>query len=125
MLKAPPSRKLASIFGKTVTLTQYLGTGDEDAFGQKNMTVLGTYRIKAEVQEITSYDLSFLVPGIADVGDAWGFFLPSYKIKGKTLNLQPEDEITWNSKTWRIDKIEDFYVGESLWYRKALMRRKL
>jgi len=123
MIKAPPQRKLRNAFMKSVTLTKYTSSDNEDDWGQQTFTVSGTYIIAAEIQEITSEDLSFMVPGTANVGDAWGWFQPTYTKKGMTITIAPEDQVTWNSKTWRIDTIEDAYLGEHLWYRKALMRR--
>jgi len=125
MFKAPPTRKLQSIFRKTVTLSKITTSGNDDAYGQKSETSSGTYRIRAEIQEITSYDLAYFVPGTVQIGDAWGYFLPSYTVNGKKVEIALEDEITWNGKTWEIDRIEDAYIGEKLWYRKAYLRRKV
>lgn len=110
---------------KKVIITKYSLSSDDDAFGQRNRTVSGTYNVNAEIQELTSEDLAFFIPGTVNLGDAWGYFLPSYNIKGLTITIAPEDEITWNGKTWRINTIEDSYFGETLWYRKALMKRQI
>lgn len=123
MLKVPPRRKLGKLLKKQVTLTKFSLSSNEDAYGQKERTVAGTYSIEAEIQEITAEDLSFLVPGVASIGDAWGYFLPSYLVSGQNITISPEDEVTWNGKTWRIDKIEDYYYGENLFYKRALMKR--
>jgi len=122
MIKAPPTRKLENLMLKKVTLTKYVMSGGTDAYGQQERT--GTsYTLKAEIQEITAENLSFFKPGTVDVGDAWGYFQPSYTVKGLTITISPEDEVTWNGKTWRIDFIEDAYIGESLWYRRAFLKR--
>ena len=123
MLKIPPSYVLKKILKKEVTLTKYTYSDGEDAYGQRSRSVSGTYKIKAEIQEITSEDLAYVVPGTMSVGDAFGFFLPTYLVQGKNISIEAEDEITWNSKTWRIDSIEDYYYGEKIWYKRAVLKR--
>jgi len=81
--------------------------------------------LEAEIQELTSEDLAFFVPGTVNLGDAYGYFLPDYNVKGQTINIVAEDEVTWNSKTWRIDTIEDYTFGEQVWYKRALLKRVL
>lgn len=122
MIKAPPTRKLANLMLKKVTLTKYALSGGTDAYGQQTRT--GTsYSIKAEIQEIRAEDLSFFKPGTVNLGDAWGYFQPTYIVKGLTITLAAEDEVTWNNKTWRVDYIEEAYIRESLWYKRAFLKR--
>jgi len=125
MLKTPPKRKLSKLLMKKVILTKFTLSGGDDAYGQRERTSSTTYRLDAEIQELTSEDLAFFVPGTVKLGDAYGYFLPNYIIKGQTITIACEDEVTWNSKTWRIDRIEDYYLGEQLWYRKALLKRAI
>jgi hypothetical protein len=94
-----------------------------DAYGQLVQSLVQTYNIPVEIQEITAWDLTFLVPGTAEIGDAWIFFLPEYDVKGQKLVVQPRDQVTWNGKTWWIDRIEEGWVGAHLWFKKALCRR--
>ena len=123
MFKLPPKTQLRKILGKTVTLKKYTYSGTEDEYGQKERTLSDSYSIKAEIQELTSEDLAFLPPGLANIGDAYGYFLPSYLAKGKTVEISTEDEIVWNNKTWRIDRVEDYYYGDKIWYKRAFLRR--
>ena len=123
MLKVPPRKKLSKIFNKTVTLEKYAYTNGSDEYGQSAGTLVDTYTINAEIQEITSEDLAFLVPGTAEVGDAWGYFYPDYTVKGQTIKIAPEDIVKWNNKTWRIDKIEDYSLGNSIFYKRAFLKR--
>lgn len=125
MLKTPPKRKLGKLMMKKVTLTKFSLSGEDDAYGQKLKDISKTYILQAEIQEITAEDLAFFVPGTVNLGDAYGYFLPDYAIKGQTISISSEDEVTWNSKTWRIDTIEDYTFGEQVWYKRALLRRVL
>ena len=125
MIRAPPPRKLRNLFLKSVTLSRYTLAAEDinDAFGQRDRTLSGTYTLKAEIQEVTSEDIAFYIAGTVNLGDAWGFFQASYFDKGKQIVIAPLDEITWNGKTWMIDTIEDAFVGEQLWFKKAFLRR--
>ena len=77
MFKVPPKAQLRKILGKKVTLKKYTYSGTEDEYGQKERTLDDSYSIRAEIQELTSEDLAFLPPGLANIGDAYGYFLPS------------------------------------------------
>ena len=124
MLKVPPKAKLRKMFRKNVTLTKYTLSKNEDAYGQASQSESQEYvNLRAEIQEITAEDLAYLVPGTAQVGDAYGYFLPSYYTKGVTIEISPEDEVTWNNKTWRIERVEDYYLGDKLWYKRAFLKR--
>lgn len=123
MLKTPPKKKLSKLLMKKITLTKYDLSGTDDAYGQKSKTILATYTLKAEIQELTSEDLAFFVPGTVNLGDAYGYFFPSYEIQGQTISIAAEDEVTWSGKTWRIDRIEDYTFGEQIWYKRAFLRR--
>lgn len=125
MLKAPPKRQLSKLFRKKVTLTKYTLSNGEDAYGQRRQTIKDTYTLFAEIQEITSEDIAYLVPGTANIGDAYGYFLPNYLVKGQVISIEVEDEVTWNNKTWRIERIEDFLFGEKLYYKRAFLKRRL
>ena len=114
---------LRKVLKKQVTLKRYSVSKKEDAYGQAQRTLEDTYSLEAEIQEITSEDLAYFVPGTVEIGDAFGYFLPSYLKKGKTITIQVEDEIVWNNKTWRIERIEDFYYGDKLWYKRAFLKR--
>lgn len=123
MLKTPPKRKLGKLLMKKVTLTKFSLAGGDDAYGQRTRNVAATYILEAEIQELTSEDLAYFVPGTVNLGDAYGYFLPDYIIKGLTITIAAEDEVTWNSKTWRIDRIEEYTFGEQTWYKRALLKR--
>jgi len=123
MFKLPPKVMLRKSLGKQVTLKRYSFSESEDAYGQSTRTLQDTYSLEAEIQEITAEDLAYLVPGTAEIGDAYGFFLPSYLKKGKEITLQVNDEIQWKGKTWRVERIEDFYYGDKLWYKRAFLKR--
>jgi len=123
MLKTPLRRKLGKLLMKKVTLTKYAFSNGDDAYGQRERDSGTSYIFNAEIQEITSEDLAFFVQGTVHLGDAYGYFLPDYPVKGQTISIASEDEVTWNGKTWRIDTIEDYTFGEQVWYKKALMRR--
>jgi len=123
MFKTPPKVMLRKVLKKQVTLKRYSISENEDAYGQGERTLQATYSLEAEIQEITAEDLAYFVPGTVDVGDAYGYFLPSYLKKGKEVTIQVEDEIVWNNKTWRVERIEDFYYGDKLWYKRAFLKR--
>lgn len=123
MLKPLPEFILRKLFRKKVTLKKYSKTGTDDAYGQKEDQLIGTYVIEAEIQEITAYDLAYVVPGILQVGDAMGYFLPQYFVDGRYITVEVEDRVTWNNKTWRVEKIEDFYYGDKLMHKRALLKR--
>jgi len=123
LFKVPPKAQLRKVLGKKVTLKKYTYSGTEDEYGQKERTLDDSYSIRAEIQELTSEDLAFLPPGLANIGDAYGYFLPSYLVKGKTIEISAEDEVVWNNKTWRIDRVEDYYYGDKIWYKRAFLRR--
>jgi len=123
MFKVPPKFMLRKGLKKQVTLKRYSFSENEDAYGQSQRSLQETFTLEAEIQEITAEDLAYLVPGTAEIGDAYGFFLPTYLKKGREITIQVEDEITWNNKTWRIERIEDFYYGDKLWYKRAFLKR--
>jgi len=125
MLKVPPRCKLRKLMMKRVILTKFTFSDTDDAYGQEERNTSGTYTLNAEIQELTSEDLAFFVSGTVNLGDAYGYFLPNYAVNGLIITISSEDEVTWNGKTWRIDTIEDYALGENVWYRRALMRRKL
>ena len=123
MLKAPPKAVLRKIFKKEVDLKRYSFSESDDTYGQATRSLSETYPIKAEIQELTTEDLSFLPPGVASIGDAYGFFLPTYLVKGREVSVEVEDEIVWDNKIWRVERIENFYYGSKLWYKRAFLKR--
>jgi len=122
MLRAPSRSTLRKLFRKEVVLKRYT-YGPEDSYGQKAKTGSETYPLKAEIQEIVAEDAIQLVPAELGIGDAYGFFLPSYIVKGQTIIIALEDEVIWNYKTWRIENIEDYYIGKKLSHKRALLKR--
>jgi type IV secretory pathway TrbF-like protein len=122
-MKVPPQRKLLHMFRKKVTLEKYSIEESTDSYGQTEETLVGSYQIDAEIQEVTAEDLVYMRPGVVEVGDAWGYFLPSYLVQGQTVTVEVEDIVKWNNKAWRIDRIEDYYLGGQLMYKRALMKR--
>ena len=123
MFKVPPKFVSRKGFKKKVTLKRYSLSENDDAYGQSERSLEETFTLEAEIQEITAEDLAYLAPGTAEIGDAYGYFLPTYLKKGREISIQVEDEITWNNKTWRIERIEDFYYGDKLWYKRAFLKR--
>jgi len=123
MFKVPHKFVLRIGVKKKVTLKRYSLSENDDAYGQSERSLEETFTLEAEIQEITAEDLAYLAPGTAEIGDAYGYFLPTYLKKGREISIQVEDEITWNNKTWRIERIEDFYYGDKLWYKRAFLKR--
>jgi len=122
MLKVP-SLSLKKLMRKDVVIIKYSLSGTEDAHGQKTRTKVGEYPVKAEIQEITAEDLSYMVPGVLEVGDAFGFFLPKYISRGVEITIEVEDEVMWNSKVWRVEKIENYDYGGKEWYKRVYLKR--
>lgn len=125
MRKLPFRTKLRNVFAKQVVVSRRTTTASEDEYGQQETLTTEDFTVLAEIQELTSRDLLFLPPGTVSPGDAWGYFFPTYQVKGRTITIQPEDRVSWNSKTWRVDTIQDFSYGEDVFYSKILLRRVL
>jgi len=124
MLKCPPVTIINRFFRKTVTLNRYILTETGDAWNQNSKTVSLTEEIKAEIQEIVAEEFANLKQGEVAVGDAYGYFLPSYNLGGNHIVMVVEqDEITWNSKTWKVERVENYYVGNTLFYKRAFLKR--
>ena len=122
-MKPWPNIGLKKIFKKEVYLIRNSETASEDAYGQAELIPQETFPLKAEIIEITSEDLMYYPPGVLEIGDAWGYFLPSYYSKGRTVTIQIGDFIEWDNKQWRIERIEDFYLGKKLGHKRALLKR--
>jgi len=122
-LKAYPKIGLKKIFKKDVNLIRHTETSSSDAYGQATMVPSETFPLKAEIIEVTAEDLLYLPPGALNIGDAWGYFLPSYISKGREVIIQVGDVVQWNSKEWRIERIEDHYLGKKLSHKRAFLKR--
>lgn len=122
MLKVP-SLSLKKILRKEVIVIKYSLAGSEDAHGQKERTKIGEFPVRAEIQELTAEDLSYIVPGVLEIGDAFGFFLPKYISEGQEITVNVEDEVKWNEKVWRVERIESFTYGEKEYYKRAYLKR--
>lgn len=94
----------------------------DDEYDQKTETYQ-SYSIKAEVQPITLNELKDMPPGLMNLGDAWGYFLPSYYIQGQTITVEPEDEILCETIRYEVVKVEDHYQGNSIVWRRCYLRR--
>lgn len=123
-MKAPPRWKISKMYTSDVILSKTTETEIEDEFGQTEES-LETYKIKAEIQTIRLEDVTFLPAGSIKEGDAWGFFLPSYTIDGESVTVEVNDYITFKSVVYLVQRIEDYYQGNTTVYRRALMRRQI
>jgi hypothetical protein len=125
MMKGIPKVILRRLFKKEITLTRYTYTENTDAWGQKVSTSVA-YTIMGEIQEVTSEDSQLWKVGEVQMGDAWGYFYPSYDVgKEITLDVQKDDEVTWNSKTWIVTEIQSMYYGRKESYKKVYLKRKM
>ena len=105
-----------------ITATDITYGNTIDAYGMQEKTK-ETYSIKAEIQPVTDADLVILVPGQLTIGDAVGWFLDSYDVKGKTITVDPDDLVLDKDYTYRVDTIQDPTDGNTIIYRRAYLRR--
>lgn len=126
-MKRPPDWKLKKILkssGTEVTLHKITESVIDDEFGQTEETE-ETYTIYAEIQSITLEDMTFLPAGEVKEGDAWGFFLPSYRIEGLDYTVAVNDYISFKGNKYLVVRLEDqFMRGETI-LRRALLRRQV
>lgn len=123
-MKAIPSWKVKKTFKCSVILHKVTVSEIEDEFGQTEETET-TYTIKAEIQSITLEDISYLPLGSVKEGDAWGFFLPVYSLEGQEIKIEPNDYITFKGIKYLIQRIEDYYEGNQIVYRRAYLKRQI
>lgn len=132
-MKSPPAWKIKKMYTCDVTLhkvtTTEIDTGHQDEFednpfGQVDQSEK-TYSIKAEIQNITLEDMTYLPPGQVKEGDCWGYFLSSYRIEGEDIEIEVNDYITFNSIKYLIERIESYWDGNTEVYRRAFLRREV
>ena len=105
----------------TLHKTTLVDVGDNE-YDQKTETYID-YPIKAELQPITLEELATLPPGLYREGDAWCYVLPYYYLKGQTVTVENEDEITCEDVRYEVEKIEDHYQGNTCVWRRCYCRR--
>lgn len=71
--KVPPNWQIKKLLKQTCTILKVTETQVDDEYGQTEESTI-SHSIIGEIQPITSEDLSFLPPGVLNVGDAIGFF---------------------------------------------------
>jgi len=123
-MKAPPSWKVKKLYRCDVTLHKITETELEDEFGQIEESEV-TYSIKAEIQSIRLEDKAYLPVGMISEGDAWGFFIPIYAIEGQDIEVEVNDYITFKEIKYLVQWIEDYYEGNDVVYRRALLKRQV
>jgi len=128
MIKTRPSWQIGKMLRHKMTLhkitkTAIGETGDQyDEYHQVTESEV-TYSIKGEVQPITLERLTWLPPGSARLGDAFGYFKSSYKKLGSDISVELEDYITCENVKYLVERFEDFYHGDNIVYRRAYLRR--
>lgn len=106
-----------------VTKTPIGEIGDQyDEYHQVTETEV-TYSIKGEIQPITLERLTWLPPGTARVGDAFGYFKRSYKKLGSDISVELDDYITCETVKYLVQRLEDFYHGNNIVFTRAYLRR--
>jgi len=129
-VKSTPAWLMGKMLRHKVTLhkiTETLigETGDQyDEYSQTTESEV-TYSIKAEIQPITLERLAWLPPGTASLGDAFGYFKPTYKKLGSDISVELKDYITCEGVKYLVERIEDFYHGNNIHHRRAYLRRLL
>lgn len=108
----------------SVTLHKIVETEIEDQFGQTEESET-TYSIQAEIQSITLEDIAFLPAGSVKEGDAWGFFIPSYRVEGQDITVEVNDYISFKGIKYLVQRIEDYYQGNETVYRRAYLKRQV
>jgi len=106
----------------TVTLRKITPVDTTDAYAPEEETY-AEYSIRAYMQVLTLYDLTWLPVGLVEEGDARGYFLPSYTIGTETIRVEIRDIIVWDNVEWRVFSITSHYneLGQEV-YREAYMR---
>ena len=128
MIKTTPSWRMGKMLRHTLTLHKVTETpigdiGDQyDEYRQVTESET-TYSIKGEVQPITLERLAWLPPGTAQLGDAFGYFKPSYKKLGSDITVDLKDYITCEGVKYLVERLEDFYHGNNMVYTRAYLRR--
>ena len=128
MIKTTPAWRMGKMLRHTVTLHKVTKTpigeiGDQyDEYHQVTETEV-TYSIKGEIQPITLERLTWLPPGTARVGDAFGYFKQSYKKLGSDISVELDDYITCETVKYLVQRLEDFYHGNNIVFTRAYLRR--
>lgn len=123
-MKAPPAWKIKKMYRCNVTLHKITETTIDDEFGQTEESET-TYSIKAEIQSITLEDMAYLPAGEVSEGDCWGFFLPTYTVDGQEIEVEVNDYITFKNIKYLVQRIEDYYEGNTTVYRRGFLKRQV
>ena len=98
--------KILKALGSTNITLQKLTTVDKSMGGSNpSYGSAVTLTQGADVQPVTHEFKEMLEAGLVNVGDAVGYFRPSYVISGTTYTVERGDLITFNSEAWVVKSI--------------------
>jgi hypothetical protein len=113
---------LLASFKHTVTLRKTTRVSSEDVWTLEEETYT-EYSIRAHMEVLTLYDLTFLPIGMVEAGDTRGYFLPYYITTDGNIAVNVDDTIIWKGHKWRVYAVYPRYnrLGREV-YREAYMR---
>jgi len=122
-IKSIPRWQYRKLLKHDITLHKLtLSSIGDDEYDQKQESYT-SYSIKGEVQPITLEELARLPPGIYKEGDAWLYVLPYYILKGETIVVENDDEITCEDVRYMVERVEDHYQGNNIVWRRCYLKR--
>lgn len=80
------------------------------------------YQVKAKILIITQEDLRWIPGGTLRVGDARGFFFPSYQIGDKTIAADIGNRVIWQDLVFEILRVSPYIDGQ-VQFRECYLKR--
>jgi len=105
-----------------ITLKKVTKTIIDEAYGVAEETTT-TYTIKGKVVLVTEEDLRFLPSGTLKLGEARGYFYPSYTIDSTTVTVEIGDKITINNEDYKVEELTLHQQGGEEIYREVILRK--
>jgi len=105
-----------------ITLKKVTKTIIDEAYGVAEETIT-TYTIKGKVVLVTEEDLRFLPSGTLRLGEARGYFYPSYTIDATTVKVEIGDKITINNEDYKVEELTLHQQEGKEIYREVILRK--
>lgn len=117
-----PTIILQNLFDSEIVLLKRTEVVIDSNFGTTGVTYT-SYVAMARVVPITDWDLLYDKSGIIHMGQARGFFMPSYSFQGDYVRVMVGDRVFMQSTNWDVLKVAPFFDGNREIYLEALLDR--
>ena len=118
-----PKLQIRKLLSDQITLVKVTESEISEDWGDTKITTT-EYTITGKIVPVTTEDLRFLPSGLLDLGDARGYFLPSYTVDQTTVTVDTGDRIKYLDIEYEVTEITRHIDenGNEL-YRECRLRR--